>query len=49
MFLILSVLFLIFAYPQNALFLFFSLYAVSGILAGMYKLVASIVKPLKEE
>jgi len=42
MFLILSVLFLIIAYPQDALFLFFSLYAVSGILAGLFKLACSV-------
>ena len=49
MFLILSVLFLIIFSPQNALFLFFSLYAVSGILAGMYKIVTSIGKPSSGE
>ena len=35
--LILSILFLIAAYPQDALFFFFSLYAVSGLLAVMYR------------
>ena len=45
MFLILSILFLIFVYPQNALFLFFSLYALSGILAGIYKLMRSVGGP----
>jgi CDP-diacylglycerol--serine O-phosphatidyltransferase len=39
---ILSVLFLVVAYPADALFFFFSLYAVSGLLAGLYKVVTSI-------
>ena len=43
--LILSVLFLIAAYPQDALFFFFSLYAVSGLLAVMYRALISIRKP----
>jgi CDP-diacylglycerol--serine O-phosphatidyltransferase len=42
LFLILSVLFLIIRYPQDALFLFFSIYAVSGLLTGMYRVVTSI-------
>ena len=42
---ILSILFMIAAYPQDALFFFFSLYAVSGLLAGMYKAAVSISKP----
>jgi len=49
MLLILSILFLIIAYPQDALFLFFSLYAVSGILAGMYKLIMAIAAPKEKE
>jgi len=44
MLLILSVLFLIIAYPQDALFFFFSLYAVSGVLVGTYKLMLSLVR-----
>lgn len=49
MFLILSVLFLIIAYPQDALFLFFSLYAVSGVLAGIFKVACSVRGMSKEE
>ena len=45
MLLILSALFLVIAYPQDALFFFFVLYALSGLLAGMYKAVMYIVKP----
>ena len=48
MFLILSVLFLIIAYPQDALFLFFSLYAVSGILVGIFNAACSVGR-VKEE
>jgi CDP-diacylglycerol--serine O-phosphatidyltransferase len=44
LFLMLSILFLTAAYPQDALFLFFSLYAVSGLLIGMYKAAVSIGK-----
>ena len=35
--LIIAVLSMIVAYPQDALFLFFSLYAVSGVIVGIYK------------
>jgi CDP-diacylglycerol--serine O-phosphatidyltransferase len=45
LFLILSILFLIIAYPQDALFLFFSLYAISGLLALMYRALVFIRKP----
>lgn len=44
MLLIVSILFLIVFYPQDALFFFFSLYAVSGLLAGILKAIYSIVK-----
>jgi len=44
MLLIVAILSLIIAYPQDALFFFFSLYAVSGLLAGLYKVVISIGK-----
>ncbi|HOW88759.1 MAG TPA: CDP-diacylglycerol--serine O-phosphatidyltransferase [Elusimicrobiales bacterium] len=48
--LILTILFLIAAYPQDALFFFFSLYAVSGLLAVMYRALASMRKqPTPEE
>jgi CDP-diacylglycerol--serine O-phosphatidyltransferase len=44
MLLILSVIFLIAAYPQDALFLFFSLYALSGLFIGLFKAAYSIGK-----
>ncbi|MBI4802389.1 MAG: CDP-diacylglycerol--serine O-phosphatidyltransferase [Elusimicrobia bacterium] len=44
MLLILSVLFLIVFSPQDALFFFFSLYALSGLLAGVIKAIYSIIK-----
>ncbi len=47
--LILSVLFLIIAYPQDALFFFFSLYAVSGLLAIMYRALIGMRKPADPE
>ncbi len=34
---------LIVAYPQDALFLFFSLYAVSGVIAGIYKSLKGVL------
>ena len=49
MLLILSVLFLIIFSPQDALFLFFSLYALSGLLAGIFKAVYSIARSSKGE
>ena len=49
MLLILSILFLIMFSPQDALFFFFSLYALSGLLAGILKAIYSIIKSPKEE
>ena len=43
--LITAVLSMIVAYPQDALFLFFSLYALSGVIAGIYKAFRGIFKP----
>lgn len=41
--LITAILSLIVVYPQDALFLFFSLYALSGIIAGIYKALRGIL------
>lgn len=43
-----AVLSLIVAYPQDALFLFFSLYAISGVIAGIYKGLRNILHPRHE-
>jgi phosphatidylserine synthase len=42
--LITAILAMIVAYPQDALFLFFSLYALSGVLAGFYGAFRKIFK-----
>lgn len=42
LFLILATIFLIIAYPQNALFLFFIVYAVSGLIVLMFRGIASL-------
>ncbi|HNT97792.1 MAG TPA: hypothetical protein PKK31_05965 [Elusimicrobiales bacterium] len=39
-----AVLSMIIAYPQDALFLFFSLYAVSGVIAGIYKALRGLFR-----
>ncbi len=46
--LITAVLSMIVAYPQDALFLFFSLYALSGVLAWIYRTVKGSAKEVKE-
>ncbi|MDA8129931.1 MAG: CDP-diacylglycerol--serine O-phosphatidyltransferase [Elusimicrobia bacterium] len=43
--LITAILSMILAYPQDALFLFFSLYALSGVIAGIYKAFRNILHP----
>jgi len=45
MFLVLTVVFLIVAYPQNALFMFFTIYAVSGVVAVLWRAFSSITGP----
>jgi phosphatidylserine synthase len=41
--LVTAIISMIVIYPQDALFLFFSLYALSGIIAGIYKALRGIL------